>query len=62
MSLGDFSFVQLGPVFGLEAQVVKGLYVGIEQQVLLSYLDGDDDNNGFSAITTRSLLALRVMF
>ena len=55
------TFFQIGPQLGIEVRVVEGLYVGIEQQILyVSYLD--DDNDGASALTTRSLLALRVMF
>lgn len=31
---GSLSFIQAGPVVGLEARVVEGLYVGVEQQLI----------------------------
>lgn len=60
------NFFQVGPQLGIEVRVVEGLYVGIEQQFLyLSYVEDYQDNDfdrEYSALTTRSLLALRVMF
>lgn len=66
--VGSFSFVQLGPVVGLEAQVIEGLYLGIEPQLI--YTKGTNDQalgglGGLSAtntLSTRSLLVVRLLF
>lgn len=66
--VGSLSFIQVGPVVGLEARVVEGLYVGVEQQLIYNKNLDDEALGGLgglsvsSGLNTRSVLALRWLF
>lgn len=65
---GALSFLQLGPVVGLEARVVEGLYIGVEQQLIYNKGLNDEALGGLgglgtvTSLSTRSVLSLRVLF